>query len=184
MRVVLPDKFFSRSTLKVAEDLLGKVLVRKLGSHVYRYRIIETEAYCGQDDLACHAHKGKTPRTEIMFGPAGFIYVYLIYGMYHCLNLVTFLPGEGEAVLIRAIEPLFKTDKRTNGPGKLCRALKIDIELNRRKLSKQTGLWVEDDGFVVKSTDIGTSSRRGVTYAKHCADYPWRFFLKKLTFIS
>lgn len=184
MRVVLPDKFFSRSTLKVAEDLLGKVLVRKLGSHVYRYRIIETEAYCGQDDLACHAHKGKTPRTEIMFGPAGFIYVYLIYGMYHCLNLVTFLPGEGEAVLIRAIEPLFETDQRTNGPGKLCRALKIDIELNRRKLSKQTGLWIEDDGFVVNSTDIGTSSRRGVTYAKHCADYPWRFFLKKSTLIS
>jgi len=184
MRTILPGKFFSQPTLKVAKDLLGKVLVRKLGSHIYRYRIVETEAYCGQNDLACHAHKGKTPRTEIMFGPAGFIYVYLIYGMYYCLNLVTFLPGEGEAVLIRAVEPLFKTNQLTNGPGKLCRALKIDIKFNKKKLNRLTGLWIENDGFIVNLSNIKSSPRRGVSYAKHSAGYLWRFFLKDSRFVS
>lgn len=183
-RVVLPLKFFEQSTLKVAQEILGKVLARKIGDKVCRYRIVETEAYCGEDDLACHTSKGRTKRTETMFKSAGYIYVYLIYGMYHCLNIVTRKKGKGEAVLIRAVEPLGKFSDPTNGPGKLCKVLKIDRNLNQQKLKKKTGLWLEDDGFEVKPQDIKSSPRRGVSYAKHCADYPWRFFLKSSEFIS
>ena len=178
------SSFFLQPTLKIAKNLLGKILARKINDKIYRYRIIETEAYCGKDDLANHAAKGKTNRNEAMFYEAGHIYVYLIYGMYYCFNIVTASLDNPEAVLIRAVEPLFVTDQKTNGPGKLCRALKINKSFNKQKLSKKINLWVEDDGFVVKSADINSSSRRGVKYAKHCAEYPWRFFIKNSRFIS
>ena len=143
--IILSQQFFARPTLIVAKDLIGKVLVRKLSKGVWRYRITEVEAYCGVKDLACHANKGKTKRTEVMFGPAGYIYVYLIYGMYHCLNLVTAGDGQGEAVLVRAVEPLFSTTDWPVGPGRLCKYLQIDKSLNRLKLGRTGGLWVEDD---------------------------------------
>ena len=183
-RTIVSLKFFEQPTLKVAQKLLGKILARKINNKVYRYRIVETEAYCGENDLACHTSKGKTKRTEVMFRSAGHIYIYLIYGMYYCLNIVTRKKGAGEAVLIRAVEPLSNPSDSTNGPGKLCKVLKIDRGLNQQKLGRRTGLWVEDDGFRIRLRDIGVSSRRGVSYAKHCADYPWRFFLKSSEFVS
>src|SRR3989344_422605 len=100
----LNKKFFNRPTVKVAQELLGKLLIRKIGRKIIRVRIIETEAYCGTRDLACHASKGLTERTKVMFGPAGFSYVYMIYGMYHCLNIVTEREGNPSAVLIRSAQ--------------------------------------------------------------------------------
>ncbi|MBX4190313.1 DNA-3-methyladenine glycosylase, partial [Candidatus Parcubacteria bacterium] len=115
----LDRQFFEQKTLKVARELLGKYLVRRIGNKVIAAKITETEAYCGPNDKACHASKGRTSRTEVMFGKAGHAYVYLIYGMYHCLNIVTEKENYPAAVLIRGIGSI-------NGPGKLCRELKID----------------------------------------------------------
>ncbi|OGB74306.1 hypothetical protein A2V68_00920 [candidate division Kazan bacterium RBG_13_50_9] len=188
MRRILRSDFFRRPTPQVARELLGKVLVRRLPPGLpAHYRIVETEAYCGTKDLACHASRGRTRRTETMFGPAGRIYVYMIYGMHHCLNLVTAGQGEGEAVLIRAVEPLSANElnhQNTSGPGKLCRALRITKQLNGMKLGRVAGLWVEDRGLSIKPKNIGVSARRGVAYAGKCAKYPWRFFIKSSDFVS
>lgn len=183
-RTVLSLKFFEQPTLMVAQKIVGKVLARKINNKIFRYRIVETEAYCGENDLACHTSKGRTKRTEAMFKSAGHIYVYLIYGMYYCLNIVTRKKDEGEAVLIRAVEPLGESSDQTNGPGKLCKVLQIDGGLNQQNLGRKAGLWLEDDGFKVKVQNIGVSSRRGVAYAKHCVDHPWRFFLRSSEFVS
>lgn len=182
---ILPLRFWQQPTLTIARELLGKVLVRRIDGQKLCYRIVETEAYIGAADLACHASKGKTLRTAAMFGPPKQIYVYLIYGMYYCLNFVTGKVGSGEAVLIRAVEPLHqKFISSTNGPGKLCGALKIDKKLNNQKIGQRSGLWVTDDGFRISQANIGKSARRGVAYAKECADYPWRFFIKTSLFVS
>ena len=186
MKLLRP--FYQRPTLEVAEDLIGKVLVRRFGTARASGVIVETEAYIGQDDLACHASKGRTPRTEIMFGPPGRSYVYLIYGFYHCLNAVTEAEGFPAAVLIRAIEPVEGVDlMRRNrpraskisdmgsGPGKLCQALGVDRGMNGISLSGTT-LWIED-----RSLDPGTvasSPRIGVDYAGDYRDRPWRFFVE------
>src|ERR1051326_3254169 len=106
----LPHAFYSRSALDVASDLLGKVLVRRHDRRNLSGRIVETEAYVGPHDLACHASKGHTPRTSVMFGPPGYAYVYMIYGFYFCLNVVTEPPGYPAAVLIRAVEPMDNVD--------------------------------------------------------------------------
>ena len=180
----LNAKWFAYPALQVAPNLVGKVLVRKFLQGTKRYRITEVEAYCGVQDLACHAAKGRTRRTEVMFGPAGYIYVYLIYGMYHCLNLVTAKKGEAEAVLIRSVEPLFVTSQKPIGPGRLCRELNIGNELNCQKLNRTSGLWIEDDGFSIGSEQIGQSARRGIAYAKDYASKPWRFYLKTSKFVS
>ncbi len=180
--------FYERPTLEVAEDLIGKVLVRPFGAAHASGVIVETEAYIGQDDLACHASKGRTLRTEIMFGPPGRSYVYLIYGFYHCLNAVTEAEGFPAAVLIRAIEPLegvdlmrgnrpraLKISDMGSGPGKLCQALGVDRGMNGISLSGTT-LWIED-----RSLDPGTvasSPRIGVDYAGDYRDKPWRFFVE------
>lgn len=182
--VILSQQFFARPTLVVAKDLIGKVLVRKLSAGMRRYRITEVEAYCGVKDLACHTSRGRTKRTEVMFGIAGRVYVYLIYGMYHCLNLVTAERGQGEAVLIRAVEPLFNTTDWSVGPGRLCKYLQVDKSLNGAKLNRSSGLWVEDDGWVVQSANIKSSPRRGVAYAKNYVQKPWRFYLKDNRFVS
>src|SRR3989338_6779978 len=129
--------FFNRNTVTVAKDLLGKYLVRRIGRKIIAAKITETEAYCGQNDLACHASKGITPRTKVMFGPPGHAYIYLIYGMYHCLNIVTEKEGYPSAVLIRGCE-------LANGPGKICRELKIDKTLNGVDMFKSRELWIED----------------------------------------
>jgi len=122
----LPREFYERPTLKVAKELLGKVLIKKTPSGIIQSKIVDVEAYVGPKDKACHASKGRTTRTEIMFGPAGFTYVYLIYGMYHCLNIVTEREEYPAAILIRGLEHLGEEDAparqiRIDGPGRVCR---------------------------------------------------------------
>ena len=183
----LPRSFYSRSTLDVASDLLGKILVRRLDRRKVSGKIVETEAYVGPHDLACHASKGHTPRTSVMFGPPGFAYVYMIYGFYFCLNVVTEPLGYPAAVLIRAVEPLENVDLmrklRNNpqhatsiasGPGKLCMAMSIDKQLNGADLLGTT-IWIEDRKL--DPEPILTSPRVGVDYAGEYKDKPWRFFL-------
>jgi DNA-3-methyladenine glycosylase len=183
----LPRSFYSRSTLDVASDLLGKVLVRRVDRRKLAGKIVETEAYVGPHDLACHASKGHTPRTSVMFGPPGYAYIYMIYGFYFCLNVVTEPLGYPAAVLIRAVEPLENVDlmgklrnnpeHATNiasGPGKLCMAMSIDKQLNGADLLGTT-IWIED-----RKLDPGpilTSARVGVDYAGEYKDKPWRFFV-------
>ena len=183
----LPRSFYSRPALDVASDLLGKVLVRRIGRKDLSGKIVETEAYVGPHDLACHASKGHTPRTSIMFGPAGYAYVYMIYGFYFCLNVVTEAVGYPSAVLIRAVEPLENVDlmrrRRKNpareidigsGPGKLCMAMSIDKKLNGADLLGNT-IWIEDRQY--EPGIIETTPRVGVDYAGEFKDQPWRFFV-------
>jgi len=183
----LSRSFYSRSTLDVASDLLGKVLVRKLGQRSLVGKIVETEAYVGPHDLACHASKGNTPRTSIMFGAPGYAYVYMIYGFYFCLNVVTEPLGYPAAVLIRGVEPIENVDlmrelrnnpqRETNiasGPGKLCMAMSIDKQLNGADLLGTT-IWIEDRKL--DPGPIRTSPRVGVDYAGEYKDKPWRFFV-------
>ncbi|MCP9453009.1 MAG: DNA-3-methyladenine glycosylase [Nitrospira sp.] len=173
---VLKRPYFLRPTLTVARDLIGKYLVRHNGGEVLAGKIVEVEAYVGTSDRACHASKGRTARTEVMFGPPGVAYVYLIYGMYHCLNVVTEREGFPAAVLIRAME----VDGRLiDGPGRLCRLLKIDRSLNGLDLTLKQFLWFEDRGVPVARRDIDQLPRIGVDYAGEWARKPWRFRLRE-----
>jgi DNA-3-methyladenine glycosylase len=165
----LKKDFYNRSTLVVAKELLGKYLIRKIGNKIIAARITETEAYHGPNDLASHASKGKTPRTSVMFGPAGYSYVYLIYGMYHCFNIVTGKENYPSAVLIRAAGDM-------KGPGILCRELKIDKTLNNVDLTTSKELWLEDRGS--HQGKIKKTKRVGVDYAKEYKDKLWRFVLE------
>src|SRR5277367_363669 len=159
----LPRAFYDRDTITVANELLGKYLV-----HAERVgRIVEVEAYLGPHDLAAHSAKGLTERTKIMFGPPGHAYVYLIYGMYYCMNVVTEPEGHASAVLLRAIEPVKNVKARTQGPGLLCNALRIDKRLNGHDL-------LSDDFYIAASSKadpftIIKRPRIGVDYAKHWA---------------
>ncbi len=168
--------FYRKDTIEVAKRLLGCFLVRKIGRKIIRARIIETEAYIGEDDLACHASKGRTKRTETMYGEAGHAYVYMIYGMYHCLNVVTEKKGFPAAVLIRAVEIENVPHKKTNGPGKLCRFLEIERELNGWDMTHGEKLWIERGGKR-DPKHIVAGKRIGIDYAKHCKEYLWRFTL-------
>ncbi len=165
-------QFFNRNTVLVAKELLGKILVRKIGNKIIRSRITETEAYCGPKDLACHASKGLTERTKVMFGPPGHSYIYMIYGMYHCLNIVTEKEGFPSAVLIRATNL-----ENCGGPGKLCRELKIDRKLNGKDLISSREIWIEDGGELIRPSEIKRSKRIGVEYAGKWKDKLWRFSL-------
>lgn len=176
MRSTLPRNYFSRPTLVVARSLLGKYLVRANGKGTIAGRIIEVEAYVGPRDRACHASKGRTARTDVMFGPAGIAYVYMIYGMYHCLNVVTERTDFPAAVLIRAVEV---DGELIDGPGRLCRALQIDRTLNRLDMTVGDRLWFEDRGRRVQRGTIGTFPRIGVDYAGTWARKPWRFRLSE-----
>lgn len=169
--------FFQRDTLTVAKQLLGCFLVRKIGRKVIRARITEVEAYIGEDDLACHASKGRTKRTEIMYGEAGHAYVYLVYGMYELLNIVTEKAGFPAAVLIRAVEVDGVPNNKTNGPGKLCQFLKIDRKLNGWDVTQGEKLWIER-GKKIPEKNILATRRIGIDYAKHCREYLWRFIPK------
>ena len=173
-RSVLPHSYFNRPTVQVARSLIGKYLVREIDGRILAGEIVEVEAYVGSQDRACHAAKGRTQRTEVMFGPAGVAYVYLIYGMYHCLNVVTEREEFPSAVLIRAIE---LDGKLIDGPGRLCRALEIDRRLNRVDLTIGEFLWFEDRGASVKKGDVGIHPRIGVDYAGTWAKKLWRFRL-------
>ena len=152
--MLLDKEYFSAPATLLAKDLIGKLLCRRTESGVIRARIIETECYFGEEDTACHASKGRTKRTEVMYAPAGTIYVYLCYGVHWLLNIVTGEENHPEAVLIRACEG------KHNGPGKLTKALQITGGLNRGSILGDE-LWVEDDGVscaVVTDTRVGIGS--------------------------
>jgi len=172
--MILPASFYAQPTLRVARSLLGKYLVRETADGQQAGRIIEVEAYKGFQDRASHALRGRTKRTEIMFGPPGLAYVYLIYGMYHCLNVVTERAEYPAAVLIRAVE---HEGSLIDGPGRVCRAFTIDRTLNQHDVTRGTALWVEERRERVHRTAIETFPRIGVAYAGAWAAKPWRFRL-------
>jgi DNA-3-methyladenine glycosylase len=183
---ILDRKFYRCDTLQVARALLGKKLMRQINGFELSGMIVETEAYCGEADSACHAHRGKTPRNVVMFGEPGHAYVYFTYGMHYMLNLVTEAKGRPCAVLIRAVVPLDgieemearrkrKGAELTNGPAKLCQALSIDKSLNGWDLNRGNELWVEDYKKIPAKSIIATP-RIGIDYAKkEHRDAPWRF---------
>lgn len=174
--------FFNRDTKTIAQDLLGKFLVRRVGKNSLAGMIVETEAYVGPHDQASHASKGKTERTKVMFESAGTWYVYMIYGMYYCLNIVTEGKDYPAAVLIRALE---LPDRTGSGPGKLCRALAVDKKLNcTSAVSKNAKLYIEDRGIKIPKSKIVKTKRIGVDYAGKWKDKPLRFYIKDNQFIS
>ena len=161
--------FFHRECLKVAQELVGKVLVHSTPEGDLRLRISETEAYCGEADTACHAHKGRTKRTEVLYADAGTVYVYLCYGMHWLLNIVTGEKEDPQAVLIRACVD-------AGGPGKLTKKLGITGELNRGSVLGDK-LWIEDDGFVCRTV---AEKRVGIGYAsQEDQDKLWRFVINE-----
>jgi DNA-3-methyladenine glycosylase len=186
----LPRDFYLRPTLTVARELLGKYLVFQKDSRRLSARLVEVEAYIGEDDPACHAAPGKTARNEIMYGPGGFAYIYLIYGMYNCLNVVTDKEGFPAAVLIRGAEPMEgiermhrncgETQNRllTDGPGKLCRAFDLTRRHNGLDLTGRL-LYLEDRGDKVEK--IESSSRIGIRKGR---DKLWRFFMADSPYVS
>ena len=173
--IILSRAYFNRPTPTVARSLVGKYLIRSIDGREVVGKIIEVEAYVGSGDKACHASKGRTPRTDVIFGPPGISYVYLIYGIYHCLNVVTDREEFPAAVLIRAVEI---DGKLIDGPGRLCRALEIDRSLNRLDMTSGENLWFEDRGGNVPRGSIGVFPRIGVDYAGEWAKKPWRFRLR------
>lgn len=166
--------FYTKPTLKAAKDLLGCFLVREIAGKVYKFRIVETEAYLGEADLASHSSKGRTKRTEIMYGRPGTAYLYLIYGMYWCLNIVAEKDGLPGAVLIRAIEPIesYVQIGKTDGPGKLCRELSLGKSFNGHDLTLGQELWLETGKPPKKITQ---TKRINVDYAGEWKDKRWRF---------
>ena len=168
MTDILSRDFFSQPTLRVAQQLLGKMLVFNDVSGL----ITETEAYIGQDDPACHAARGKTPRNAVMFGPPGFSYVYFIYGMYHCLNFVTEEEGKPAAVLIRGLRLLEPSPLLLDGPGKLCRHLGITREHSGLDITKSNSFYVKDSSF---SPPFEVTPRIGI---KQGQEKLWRFVVK------
>jgi DNA-3-methyladenine glycosylase len=200
MTVIKPD-FFTRPTLTVARALLGQRLVRYVDGQRLGGMIVETEAYIGSGDSASHASKGRTPRTDVMYGPPGHAYVYLIYGMYHMLNLTTEQEGFPAAVLLRAIEPQegisamqvrrqgtnrspLQPKQLTNGPGKLCQALDVDKTLHNWDVTLGQELWLEY-GQVIFEANVATGPRIGIDYAApEDKAAPWRFWIQGNRFVS
>lgn len=178
----LPREFYDRPTLKVAKALLGKVLVRETSKGNLLAKIVDVEAYIGPKDKACHASKGRTKRTEIMFGSAGYTYVYLIYGMYHLLNIITEQEGYPAAILIRGLEPVEKVatsarQTRIDGPGRVGRFLELANTHNGLDTTQGKTIWVEDHGITVPRKSIQALPRVGVDYAGEWAKKLWRFCL-------
>jgi DNA-3-methyladenine glycosylase len=187
-RSILPREFYGRPTPVVARELLGMLLVRELGGERLSGFIVETEAYCGVDDEGCHAHRGRTRRTAVMFGPPGYAYIYFIYGMHYCFNVVTEEDGIAGAVLVRAIHPLegLSTMQRlrgvddelslTSGPARLCHALAIDRRLYGHDLCLGRELWLEaGDRFPDSAVLVGP--RVGLRVGEPARSAPWRFAL-------
>lgn len=191
---ILQQPFYTRDTALVAKELLGKIVVREIDKDtILMGKIVETEAYIGEHDLACHAHGGKRIRNAPLFGPVGHAYVYFIYGMYYCLNFIARDPKiSAGGVLIRALEPIAgieymqfkrhinKIKDLTNGPGKLTRALSITREFNGIEITKKGPLYVIDAPLVSKK-DIVVTTRVGISKA---ADELLRFYIKGNAFIS
>ena len=168
----LTADFFARPCPEAARELVGKLLCRRMiDGTVKRLRITETEAYCGEADTACHAHRGRTARTETLYAPAGTLYVYLCYGIHWMLNIVTGAEGDPQAILVRACES-------AEGPGRLTKALRIDGTFNKRTLEELSDtLWLEDDGLPCRTE---TGRRIGIGYAsREDQEKPWRFILKE-----
>jgi DNA-3-methyladenine glycosylase len=182
--------FLSHSAAEVAPRLLGCLLVREIAGQKLIGRIVETEAY-DQTDAASHSYKGRTPRTDVMFGPSGYLYVYFTYGMHYCMNIVCGEEGHGTAVLIRAIEPLegeeiMQTNRRgkegielTNGPAKVCQALQIDKTWNGHGMSEPPFQLVEQPTLDI--AQITQTTRVGITQA---TDVPWRFYITGNLYVS
>jgi DNA-3-methyladenine glycosylase len=187
----LDPSFYQQPTLEVAESLLGKILVRRIGERIVTGKIVETEGYIATLDAACHAYRGKTERNKHMFGEPGTIYVYFTYGCHFMINVVTEPEGEAAAVLIRAIEPLSGVDtlmarrgtqnvrSLANGPGKLTKALDIDRNLNGESL--QSNVIYIADAPPLAHAQIGISTRVGISKS---AELPWRFFIRENAFVS
>jgi DNA-3-methyladenine glycosylase len=165
--------FFQRDAEKLARGLIGTILVHRSRGKEYRARIVEAEAYIGPHDLASHSSKGRTKRTEVMFGPAGHAYVYLVYGMHEMFNIVAGKTGSGQAVLIRAAEPVGGWKVDLSGPGKLTRALKITRSANGMDLTKDTLYIVHDPDYRPR---IRRAKRIGVEYAGEWKNKLFRFF--------
>lgn len=201
---LLEKDFFKGDCLSLSKELLGKILVRNINGLELKGRIVETEAYIGKIDKASHAYNGRrTARTETLYAEGGVTYVYLIYGMYHCFNVITGKKDEAEGVLIRALEPLnefdYLSEKRfnknnynelnksqrlglTNGPGKLCKAFSIDKSLINNPLYIKEELYIIDDGF--KEFEIVETTRIGIDYAEEAKYFPWRFYIKDNPYVS
>ncbi|MBQ8297959.1 MAG: DNA-3-methyladenine glycosylase [Ruminococcus sp.] len=164
-------EFFRRDCLEVAPELIGKILVHRLADGTeLRERIAETEAYRGEEDLACHASKGRTPRTELLYGEAGVIYIYLCYGMHWLMNVITGENGQPQGVLIRAGEV-------HSGPAKLTKALRINGDFNGQPFCGNDEIWIEDDGF---SPKLKTAPRVGIDYAgEYWKNIEWRFIAEE-----
>ena len=165
MRLLSP--FYKKSALELAPELLGKLLCRHTEGGILKYRITETECYCGIYDTACHAHKGRTARTEIMYNEGGYAYIYLCYGIHSLFNVVTGEKDCPEAVLIRGVVGF-------SGPGRLTKAMNIDRSLNKENLVISDKIWIEDDGF---KYDYKTGKRIGIDYATpEYREKLWRFY--------
>lgn len=178
----LRRSFFQRPTLKVAPELLGKEIVLRKKTKESKGVIVEVEAYT-EDDPACHAARGKTPRNEVMFGPGGFSYVYFIYGMYHCLNFVTEKKGKPGAVLIRALESPDEDHRIAAGPGKLCKYLKITMKHNKIDCCDEDSPLIVVDNWLYKkrSFSITQTKRIGISQA---TELPWRWYINESNAIS
>lgn len=203
---ILDRSFYTRDTLTVSKELLGKVLVHQTKDYTVAGRIVETEAYLGPEDKAAHSYGGKvTPRVKIMYNQGGFSYIFTIYGMYHCFNIVTEKQGKPQAALIRALEPVQNLDfmalrrfgklhselagrqqkELTNGPGKLCIAMGMNKEQNKIDMCTRNGIddiYVYDDGY--HGFEVATSPRINIDYAEEYIDKPWRFFIKGNKYVS
>lgn len=200
--IIIKD-FYNRSALDVAQDLLGKILVREVDGKILKGKIVETEAYIGSIDKACHAYNGRrTKRTEILYEDPGVSYIYFIYGLYHCFNVVTNKKGVAEAVLIRAIEPINELDyisnirynkkydeltkaqskNLTNGPSKLCLAYLLNKDLNAVKLYEKGAVYITDNNN--EDFEIVASQRIGIDYAEEAKDFLWRFYIKDNIYVS
>lgn len=200
--IIIKD-FYNRSALDVAQDLLGKILVREVDGKILKGKIVETEAYIGSIDKACHAYNGRrTKRTEILYEDPGVSYIYFIYGLYHCFNVVTNKKDVAEAVLIRAIEPINELDyisnirynkkydeltkaqskNLTNGPSRLCLAYLLNKDLNAVKLYEKGAVYITDDNN--EDFEIVASKRIGIDYAEEAKDFLWRFYIKDNIYVS
>ncbi|RAU83906.1 DNA-3-methyladenine glycosylase [Pontibacter arcticus] len=194
----LPASFYTRpDVVQLAQELVGKYLYTNIDGVLTGGKIVETEAYSGENDKACHAHLGRrTQRTEIMYQQGGVAYVYLVYGMYNLFNIITNVAGKADAVLIRAIEPeegieemLLRRNMAsikpnlTAGPGVLSIALGINRNLYGADLTGNV-IWIEDKGNIVPAASIAAGPRIGIDYAGEDANLPWRFWLKENKWVS
>lgn len=201
--MILNKEFYKRDGLTVAENLLGKVLVRRINGVTIKSKIVETEAYIGAIDKASHAYNNKrTTRTEPLFHEGGITYVYFIYGLYYCFNVISDEKDIASGILIRAIEPLdnfnylskirfnkeydelTKAQKKnlTNGPSKICMALSINKDDNYKKLYSSKDLYIEDSKE--ESFEIVKTTRVGIDYAEEAVEFPWRFYIKGNSYVS